>query len=90
METTPSEKEEEMLRRLNVDDLPQAGPLVKVVYLNHFTTSFDITDQQGGRITCNWSANYGVSNRFYYMAESVFAMRLVNLRSVAYYTDQNF
>ena len=27
---------------------------------------------------------------FYYMAESVFAMRLVNLRSVTCYTDQNF
>jgi len=26
---------------------------------------------------------------FYYMAESVFAMRLVNLRSVTCYTDQN-
>ena len=26
----------------------------------------------------------------YYMAESVFAMRLVNLRSVTCYTDQNF
>ena len=30
------------------------------------------------------------SNIFYYMAESVFAMRLVNLRSVTCYTDQNF
>ena len=29
-------------------------------------------------------------NVFYYMAESVSAMRLVNLRSVTYYTDQNF
>ena len=27
---------------------------------------------------------------FYYMAESVFGMRLVNLRFVTYYTDQNF
>ena len=27
---------------------------------------------------------------FYYMAESVFVMRLVNLRSVSCYTDQNF
>ena len=26
---------------------------------------------------------------FYYMAESVFAMRLVNLRSVTCYTNQN-
>ena len=26
----------------------------------------------------------------YYMAESVFATRLVNLRSVTCYTDQNF
>ena len=26
---------------------------------------------------------------FYYMAESVFAMRLVNLRSVTCYMDQN-
>ena len=26
----------------------------------------------------------------YYMAESVFAMRLVNLRSVTCYKDQNF
>ena len=33
-EMTPSEKDEEMLRRLNVDDLPRAGPQVKVsVYL---------------------------------------------------------
>ena len=29
-------------------------------------------------------------NTHYYMAESVFAMRLVNLRSVTCYTDQNF
>ena len=29
-------------------------------------------------------------NVFYFMAESVFAMRLVNLRSVTFYTDQNF
>ena len=29
-------------------------------------------------------------NPDYYMAESVFAMRLVNLRSVTCYTDQNF
>ena len=27
---------------------------------------------------------------FFYMAESVFAMRLVNVRSVTCYTDQNF
>ena len=27
---------------------------------------------------------------YYYMAESVFVMRLVNLRSVTCYTDQNF
>ena len=27
---------------------------------------------------------------FYYMAENVFAMRLVNLRSVTCYTNQNF
>ena len=27
---------------------------------------------------------------FYYMAESVFAMQLLNLRSVTHYTDQNF
>ena len=33
-EMTPSEKDEEMLRRLHVDDLPQAGLQVKVsVYL---------------------------------------------------------
>ena len=32
--STPTEKEEEMLRRLNVDDLPQTGLQVKVVYLN--------------------------------------------------------
>ena len=32
-----------------------------------------------------------VYNNYYYMAESVFAMRLVNFRSVTcYYTDQNF
>ena len=29
-------------------------------------------------------------NHAYYIAESVFAMRLVNLRSVTCYTDQNF
>ena len=29
-------------------------------------------------------------NPDYYMTESVFAMRLVNLRSVTCYTDQNF
>ena len=33
MSTLPG-KEEEMLRRLNVDDLPQTGLQVKVVYLN--------------------------------------------------------
>ena len=27
---------------------------------------------------------------YYYMAESVFVVRLVNLRSVTCYTDQNF
>ena len=32
--STLAEKEEEMLRRLNVDDLPQTGLQVKVVYLN--------------------------------------------------------
>ena len=32
--STPSEKEDEMLRRLNVDDLPQTGLQVKVVYVN--------------------------------------------------------
>ena len=31
-----------------------------------------------------------VNNLFYDMAESVFAMRLVNFRSVTCYTDQNF
>ena len=31
-----------------------------------------------------------LKNNFYYMAESVFAMRLVNLQSVTCYTDQNF
>ena len=31
-----------------------------------------------------------MDNLVYYMAESVFAMRLVNLRSVTFYTDQNF
>ena len=31
-----------------------------------------------------------VNNLFYYMAESVFAMRLVNFRSVTCNTDQNF
>ena len=30
------------------------------------------------------------NNHIYYMAESVFPMRLVNLRSVTCYTDQNF
>ena len=32
--STLAEKEEEMLRRLNVDDLPQTGLQVKVIYLN--------------------------------------------------------
>ena len=32
--STLAEKEEEMLRRLNVDDLPQTGIQVKAVYLN--------------------------------------------------------
>ena len=32
--STLAEKEEKMLRRLNVDDLPQTGLQVKVVYLN--------------------------------------------------------
>ena len=31
-----------------------------------------------------------VNNLFHYMAESVFAMRLVNFRSVTCNTDQNF
>ena len=31
-----------------------------------------------------------LNNVFYYMAESIFAMRLANLRSVTCYTDQNF
>ena len=31
-----------------------------------------------------------LDNLHYYIAESVFAMRLVNLRSVTCYTDQNF
>ena len=34
---------------------------------------------------CNVAHNFS-----YYMAESVFAVRLVNLRSVTCYTDQNF
>ena len=34
--------------------------------------------------------SHGSDNHYYYMAESVFAMRLVNLRSVTCYTDQNF
>ena len=33
---------------------------------------------------------YYINNENYYMAESVFAMRLVNLLSVTCYTDQNF
>ena len=33
-QNTCSEKEDEMLRRLNVDDLPQDGLQVKIVYLN--------------------------------------------------------
>ena len=32
----------------------------------------------------------GANNTNYYMAESVFAMQLVNLRSVTCYKDQNF
>ena len=50
---------------------------------------------------CSFSQLFNISSRFlcnvtvrdnlsYYMAESVFAMRLVNLRSVTCYTDQNF
>ena len=31
----------------------------------------------------------GQDNTYYYMAKSAFVMRLVNLRSVTYYTDQN-
>ena len=31
-----------------------------------------------------------ISKKPYYMAESVFAMRLLNLRSVTCYTNQNF
>ena len=31
-----------------------------------------------------------LQNMHFYMAESVFAMRLVNLRSVTCYTNQNF
>ena len=38
----------------------------------------------------NYSSGFKMNNNFYYMAESVFAMRLVNLRSVTCYTDQNF
>ena len=33
---------------------------------------------------------FAIDNYDYYMAESVFAMRLVNFRSVTCYTDQNF
>ena len=33
---------------------------------------------------------YYIQNENYYMAESFFAVRLVNLRSVTCYTDQNF
>ena len=33
---------------------------------------------------------YYIHNENYYMAESFFAVRLVNLRSVTCYTDQNF
>ena len=38
-----------------------------------------------------WTSFEGdfVNKCSYYMAESVFAMRLVNLRSVTCYTDQN-
>ena len=35
-------------------------------------------------------ADYKADKAPYYMAESVFAMRLVNLRSVTCYTDQHF
>ena len=31
----------------------------------------------------------GRDNTYFYMAKSAFVMRLVNLRSVTYYTDQN-
>ena len=34
--------------------------------------------------------SWGSCKNDYYMAESVFAMRLVNLRSVTCYKDQNF
>ena len=38
----------------------------------------------------NTNHNHNHNNNTYYMAESVFAMRLVNLLSVTCHTDQNF
>ena len=39
--------------------------------------------------SCQLREKYAFSQNLYYMAESIFAMRLVNLRSVTCYTDQN-
>ena len=44
----------------------------------------------GARSIAAYSIVAPLNNWHYYMAESVFAMRLVNLRSVTCYTDQNF
>ena len=50
---------------------------------------FDLRNQEEDTKNTLVSLN-GANNTNYYMAESVFAMRLVNLRSVTCYKDQNF
>ena len=46
--STPTEKEEKMLRRLNADDLPQTGLQVKVVYLNPSGNVHSVTRPMNG------------------------------------------
>ena len=41
-------------------------------------------------VVVGWEICVSFCKISYYMAESVFAMRLVNFRSVTCYTDQNF
>ena len=57
-------------------------PIVEFVGLRSKKYSY-VKDNGKNENTCK-----GIRN--YYMAESVFAMRLVNLRSLTCYTDQNF
>ena len=49
---------------------------------------YNISGTKGAE--CKDGIGKGDSMFIYYMAESVFAMRLVNLRSLTCYTDQNF